>query len=143
VKKMLLALLLVFVMVAPVMADQTYLQGDYFILGPKTLEVGTYYIGDRHTINLGGQLSLFSYLYKGDKLLNLDIGTLTADGMKFPITSGLSANLFTLAKLCHLITTAPQDLNLGVGVGKDLGSSWKDSHFWTIYLNKSFSISSQ
>jgi hypothetical protein len=110
------------------------------MLGVDSLEVGTYYIGDRHSFSLGGQLSLFSYLYKGDKLLNLDFGTLTADGMRYPITGGVSANLFTLAKLCHLMTVAPKNLNFGVCIGKDFDKTWKDSHFWAIYLNRSFAF---
>ncbi len=130
-KKLLLALLLVFILAAPVMADQTYVSGETWTLGVKDMQIGTYYVTKTDNFSLGAQISVLSW----KDLLSLNIGVLTADAESFPLIGGIGLNVNTLAKICRLEYHLPGDLQLGLFAGRDFKKSYVDGKFWGISAN--------
>lgn len=130
-RKLIVALCLLFVMAVPVMADQTYVSGETWTLGVKDMQFGTYYITETNNFSLGAQISILSW----KNLLSLNMGVLTSDAESFPLIGGIGLNVNTLAKLCKLEYSLPGDLQLGIFAGRDFKKSYVDGKFWGVSAN--------
>ncbi len=130
-KKLIVALVLVLVMAVPVMADQTYVAGETWVLGVKDMNIGTYYIKKNHTFSLGAQLTVLSW----KNLLSLNAGVITANGESYPLIGGIGLNVNTLAKILHLEYHLPGDLQLGLFLGRNFKESYQDGKFWGFSMN--------